>query len=91
MNIALCCCAAHACARLRGQAERISALAILEILRLAILVAFGLDIPPIFTDLIFSLPNSRPGPALSSTRGLCHVACSPARRSHLRAPYSVMP
>ena len=42
-----------------GQAERISRLALLSLLQVLILLFLGIDIPPILTNILFELPNSR--------------------------------
>ena len=47
-----------------GQAERISRLALLSLLQILIFLFLGIDIPPILTNILFELPNSRSAPLL---------------------------
>lgn len=52
------------CSSAGGQAERISRLALLSLLQILIFLFLGVDIPPILTNVLFELPNSRSAPLL---------------------------
>ena len=66
-----------------GQAERISKLALITLLQILVFLFLGVDLPPILTDIAFTLPNTRfaQPPPWSRSPVSCHAQTSAVMQS----------